>query len=224
MTVFMLRLDGDGTVFYSEGGGESSAPATGLRGRLERASRAIHAALHGAKSGMLAALRRVWLWLQRRIAPDESLLRRLGSAGEVTLVHPAGLDAEAVRATWSEYLRARGLRHGLWLMVNLLISPLTLLLMPLPGPNIIGYWFVYRAACHALAWRGVRRARSGRLPLIFEPSALLDAPLDLDDEDRVSRVALAWGLENLRDFLRQAQPRPGAAPLPTRDDDARAEL
>ena len=34
----------------------------------------------------------------------------------------------------------------------------TAILVLLPGPNLIGYYFVYRAIGHFLSWRGARQA------------------------------------------------------------------
>ncbi|MEJ7711591.1 MAG: hypothetical protein WKF84_17425 [Pyrinomonadaceae bacterium] len=41
------------------------------------------------------------------------------------------------------------------------MAPIPLVLAPVPGPNVIGYWFWYRAICHALALMGIRRATCG---------------------------------------------------------------
>jgi len=42
--------------------------------------------------------------------------------------------------------------------VNTVISPVTLILTPIPGPNLLGYWIAYRAFCHLLAVLGARGA------------------------------------------------------------------
>jgi hypothetical protein len=105
------------------------------------------------------------------------LLARLRSADVIELHHPSAMDAAEAEAAWSTFLAVSRRRHWPWLVVNALVSPLTVLLAPLPGPNLVGYWFAYRAVHHLLILVGVRRVRAGRVTTRFRPAEALDRPL-----------------------------------------------
>jgi hypothetical protein len=78
----------------------------------------------------------------------------------------------------------------------------------LPGPNVIGYWFVYRTVCHGLALIGVRRARRREVVTELESSRVLDLPIEESGPRAVDRLADSCGLKRLEVFL----VRVGAAP------------
>ena len=168
----------------------------------------MQTALHGSEGGMGLRLRRFWSWLQRRIPPDEALLRRLRKAGTIVVHHPStvherGGAAPSGRST----SRAVEVRHLLGLALNLAISPLTVLLVPLPGPNVVGFWFVYRIVCHALALLGIRRASGPRVTTDFRPSADLDVVPGETLRSRAARIAAGYGLAGLGAFLRRIAAR-----------------
>jgi hypothetical protein len=153
---------------------ESDAePPSGVRGWLDRKSREIHDSLAGAETGVRGRLRRLWEWLHRHVHPDEALLRRLRSSETITLRHPTTVTPDKARIVWHDFLARRRRHHLIWLGIDALASPLTIILAPLPGPNVVGYWFVYRSACHALALLGIHRARGGHATVACEPTAEL---------------------------------------------------
>ena len=206
MNVFMIPLGTSGPVFYSEGPAREDArpshePKAGPRGWLERKFRSMQTALHRSEGGMGLRIRRLWGWLQRRIPPDEPLLRRLRKAGMVVVHHPSMFTREEARAEWLKYLAGRRGRHLLGLALNLAISPLTVLLVPVPGPNVVGFWFVYRIVCHALALLGIRRASGPRVTTAFRPSADLDEVPGETLRSRAARIAAGHGLAGLGAFL-----------------------
>src|SRR5262249_10309928 len=147
--------------------------------------------------------------LSRRIPADEGLLRALRSAALVEVFHPSDMPPEAARAAWNEYLAGVKGRHVVGLAANAAVSPVSVVLAPLPGPNILGYWFVYRAACHALALLGLRRASGDRVPTVFEAQPALDPPIGPADA-----VGLAGSLgldaERLEDFIERQRGAKGA--------------
>ena len=206
VNVYMIPLGAAGSVFYSEGpirddAHPSHEPKGGPRGWLERRFRSMQTALHHSEGGMGFRLRRVWEWLQRRIPPDEPLLRRLRKAGMVAVYHPSTLSREEARAEWRNYLAGRRGRHVLGLTLNLAISPLTVLLVPVPGPNVIGFWFVYRTVCHTLALLGIHRASGDRVTTAFRPTADLDEAPGEGVRSRATRLAASHGLTGLGAFL-----------------------
>lgn len=190
LQVVMLRDEQGHHAFLSGGPNAGTRPA---RGRLERWSRGLQSVLLKSGRGLGPTARRIRDWLNGRVDADEPLLAALRSAGRVRVVHPASLDPAHVAETWGDYVRTSQLRHVRRLAVNLVLSPLTLLLAPLPGPNLIGYWFVYRAGCHALILIGARRAALGQIPLETEPCEALDTPVSPADRARLAFAAAKHG-------------------------------
>src|SRR5262249_40718301 len=143
-----------------DGSGAASPVSSGLWDWLQDRYERLKSAWEHSEARIAVWTRRTWVWLHSWAHPDESMLVRLRSARRIELHHPASRTDAEVRALWRDYLNHRWWRHLLWLSLNSIIAPFTLLLVPLPGPNVIGYWFAYRAIHHALiVWgiRGVRR-------------------------------------------------------------------
>ena len=216
MKIYLLSMDGGRCVFYSEGPEavaeiEGAEPRRGMRGWAERKYKSLQAVLNESEKGVGLRVRRAWEWLQKRIPPDEPLLRSLRGARAVTLHHSPSITEEEVRALWQGYLKSRQGRHMFWFIMNALVSPLTLLLAPLPGPNVIGYWFVYRAVCHWLARLGARNARSEQFTTELLSTAALDGSFDAKDDERIASLSSSFGLQGLDDFLKRITAKKASA-------------
>ena len=208
MKIYLLSLDGGRCVFYSEGPETLAeavivAPRKGMRGWAERRYKSLQAILTESEKGVGLRVRRVWEWLQKRIPPDEPALRALRGVRAVVLYHPPTFVEEEARSLWETYLKSRQGRHMFWFVVNALVSPLTLLLAPLPGPNVIGYWFVYRAACHMLARLGSRNARSEQVTTEFLANDALAGAFGAKDDERIASLSSSFGLQGLDDFIKR---------------------
>jgi hypothetical protein len=204
--VYLLLLGDEECLFYSEGPeltsvDEASAPSEGVRGWAEQKYKSLQTVLTESESGVGLRVRRAWEWLQRRTAPDEPLLRSLRGAKAIELVHPASLSEDEVCEQWKCYLKSRKRRHTFWLVVNALFSPLTLLLAPVPGPNVIGYWFVYRAVCHLLARLGIRRTLGGEITTKLVASSELDGTFAEANDEQIANVEASFGLKALGAYL-----------------------
>jgi hypothetical protein len=154
-------------------------------------------------------LTRVRDWLVRRIA--ESIaeqrtlwsLRRLSSAA---FVHPSNLSSAAAAAIRDRLLAHARRHHGWWLIANLVGVAVTAVLVLLPGPNLVGYYFAFRAIGHVLSWQGARQAREGISWTPKPEGALTEladlAPLPRDERaDRVAALALRLQLPRLAVFF-----------------------
>ncbi|MFN2453540.1 MAG: hypothetical protein ABR577_04905 [Pyrinomonadaceae bacterium] len=209
MKIYLLRFDDERWLFYSEereaidAEKEPRAPRRGLRGLIERKQKNLQAMLTESESGVGLHMRRLWEWLHERTHPDEALLRRLRNISAPTIHYPLTLTEEAARALWTHYLKNRFRRHLLWLIINATVVPVTLLLTPLPGPNLIGYWFVYRAVCHLLALYGLRRAGREQPATQFLSTSALDACVGIDEE-QAAQLAAGFGLKHLDSFIKRA--------------------
>ncbi|HKR02566.1 MAG TPA: hypothetical protein VJT09_17950 [Pyrinomonadaceae bacterium] len=208
MKIYLLNLDGGRCAFYSEGPevdalSETTSPREGLRGWAERKYKSLQSVLTESEQGVGLRVRRVWEWLQKRIPPDEPVLRSLRGARSIDLHHPPTLGAEETRTIWHGYLKNRQGKHTFWFVINALVSPLTVLLAPLPGPNVIGYWFVYRAVCHLLARLGARNARGEQVETAFLSTGALDCSVGAADEERIAGLSSSFGLSGLDAFVKR---------------------
>jgi hypothetical protein len=214
--VFLIRVGESRPIFYSEPPAprpeeiEAAGLGRGVRGWLERAYRRSQGALGRMDSQVARQTRRLWGWLKRLASPDEPMLRRLRSADRIVLHHPESMTPDEALAAWGHYLAGRRRHHAAWLALDLLASPLTVLLTPIPGPNVIGYWVAFRALAHALALLGIGRARGRRATTSTRPSAALDAP----PEGGGGTVGERLGLAGLDDFLAGLGAGPGRPVAP----------
>jgi hypothetical protein len=121
-------------------------------------------------------------------------------------------EAQAV-ATLRAQLKKDFDKHRFWLAIDSVGFVLSGLLMLVPGPNVLAYYFAFRMVGHFLSLRGARQGLTGmtwkheasaplsdlRRALQFGPDAR---------EDRAREVADRLRLEHLASFFkRAAQPR-----------------
>jgi hypothetical protein len=145
----------------------------------------------GAPAGRLARARD---WLVRRIAEsiaEQRTLWSLRGVASASFVHPANLSTESAAAIRVRLLAHARRHHGWWLIANLVGVAITAVLVLLPGPNLIGYYFVFRAIGHFLSWRGARQALESIAwtPRPEEALTELGDLAALPREERAGRVA-----------------------------------
>jgi Mitochondrial K+-H+ exchange-related len=221
--IYLLLIDRERCFFYSDDSEVRDEPAagvdaagrkrSGIQGWLHRQLVKFKSAWQQAESGFTSWLRRVWEWLHSWSHPDEWMLARLRSAHKIELHHPVSRSSDEVRAIWQDYLAQQGRRHLVWLSVNTVIAPFSVLLWILPGPNVIGYWFAYRAIHHLLVVWGIRRVRQRTIRIELHPVSALDVPVERDEAGKARHSALDGAAELLDEhvaWMETSQPRPAA--------------
>lgn len=209
MRAFLLRVAGlRRPVFYTEdvetARFAAKAPsARTARGRLERWARSLKAMLLRVGRSGGSWTRTLVGWLLPKAAPDEPLLAALRSTESLEIVYPKLMSEARARRAWLSYLSGRRGGHGVRALVDVILAALTLPLMLLPGPNVIGFWFLWRAATHGLAILGINRARGGKVPTTWRPDDLLSAALSREGPAQVAAVSSEYGLKDLAGFLRR---------------------
>lgn len=138
---------------------------------------------------------------------EQRLLWRLRDETEARLLHPetlTGVEAERMARTEFE---ADYVRHRRWMVIDALVTAVTgPLLFFLPGPNVVSWYFTFRAIGHFFSMRGAHRALRG-VTWTVEPSAHLTAvgeALALDPDARATQLAAAGealGLRRLAAFV-----------------------
>jgi hypothetical protein len=205
----VLQTKDDGLLFYGENNeprdGESETPSRkGLIVWVEHQYLKFERILNRSEGGLGLKLRRAWNWLHRFTGPDEAFLRSLRNQDHIELYYPSTVDPQFVLESWRRYLSAKGRKHTVWLIVDTVISPVTLLLTPIPGPNLLGYWIAYRAFCHLLAIFGVRRAGELIDSTTMNLEGLLDEYEATGSKSAFSRLVEKYEISGLSDFLKRA--------------------
>lgn len=159
-----------------------------------------------AAGGVLVRWRkRIMRWIVERAA-EQRLLWHLRTATAATLVAPADLPPDNAMALLRQCLKRDADRHLLWFIVHLLGLIGSVVLVLVPGPNMLGYFFLFTTVGHMLAWRGANQGLH-RVEWRVEPhEAVTDlrAAFTMGSparEDRVHAVASRLGLRHLATFV-----------------------
>lgn len=223
MDVYLVPIGPDRYELYCEPADEPSAPAVDRTPRIWRrlqdkfsvvlatVEREQDRAQQGAPApaehdGFLSRLRvRGLRWLAERVA-EQRLLWRLRGQHAVRAYFPSFIDDARALEIIRRSLSADADRHLRWLVVDAIGLLFSLPLTPLPGPNVLGYYFTFRVVGHFLSARG---ARQGLRQVTWDLQA--SAPLGelaglerLPADERASRVrAIAdqLGLSRLARFF-----------------------
>jgi hypothetical protein len=152
----------------------------------------------------------LWRGIMRRIAEtiaEQRLLWHLRHQTVVQLCHPTDLDAKrALEEVRSDFSRETA-KHLRWLVIDSVLVAITgPLFFFVPGPNVVSWYFTFRAVGHFLSWRG---ARKGRTLIEWQPEAcppLTDVRLAIelpapDRRHRLEQIAAALGLKHFAGFV-----------------------
>jgi hypothetical protein len=221
MQVFLIPLGGSRYELYFEPAEDEPAldapeEHTGwVRGLVRRFREALreaeaerHSRTHDAPAPttfMGRLQRRSMRWIVEKIA-EQRLLWHLRTADAASACVPDDLaDAEAERII-REGLQRDADHHLRWLIGEGLLMVLSVALVLIPGPNVIGYYLMFTVVGHYLALRGARRGLRD-IPWERVPSADLTALRHAAElappqrADRVHEIAGRLRLEHLPVFF-----------------------
>ena len=203
MDVFVIPLADDRYELYYEQQSEAAEPdepqSTGVFARLQRRfSELLRAAEEHRHQKRDAKTTRSWTgrlqdhmmsWIAKRVA-EQRLLWNLRNQERVVAVYPSDVSFEAVMPQIQQTLQRDFERHRFWLFVDTAGLIVSGLLAIVPGPNLLAYYFLFRAGGHFLSMRGAAR---GRLGVVWEGRpcealAELRELLEMPRSDRHSRV------------------------------------
>lgn len=162
-----------------------------------------------ARPSLLGRMKaRTLRWVAESIA-EQRLLWQLRGKDTVLLVYPADLTDPQARELLKRSLQRDWERHRFWLAIDGLGATGSALLILLPGPNFIGYYFVFRIVGHYLSLRGARQGLNAvtwtaeaSVPLATLRTMTTEPP-DAR-EDRVREVASILRLEHLTSFFQRS--------------------
>jgi hypothetical protein len=220
MDVYLVPVGNDRYELYCEVPDEPDVPAgadapKGIVQRLRRRfadmlAEAERERRHGASppqaAGWLArAKARMMRWVADSIA-EQRLLWHLRSQTEACLFFPDDVaESDAMSRLRAQLGRDRD-KHRFWLSIDGVGFVLSGLLMLVPGPNLLAYYFAFRLVGHYLSLMGARRGLD-----VVKWRAEQSAPLSelrraigLERDQRVRQVtdvALRLRLEHLASFF-----------------------
>jgi hypothetical protein len=224
MDVFLVPVAPDRYELYCEEPDEPEAPAAegapapGFFRRLalrfrEQLAEAERARRHGPQPGdarpsfLGRAKARTMRWVAESVA-EQRLLWQLRGKDAVLLVYPDDVTEAQARQLLRRSLQRDWERHRFWLIVDGFGVVGSAFLILLPGPNFLGYYFLFRIVGHFFSLRGARQGLV-RVTWTVAASAPLSALRTMIDEapdaraDRVRDVASTLKLEHLASFFQR---------------------
>lgn len=167
LAVYLVPLGGGRFELYAEPADEAPLAGELSPGRWRTSMHGIHQWWVGAveAAGRMdqaaGRLERAQHWAVRVAAEaiaEQRTLWSLRHSLPATLVHPADLTGPAAAERRDRLLVATRRSHGWWLGVYALAFLLSGVVMLIPGPNLLAYYFAVRLVGHYLSWRGARCA------------------------------------------------------------------
>lgn len=151
--------------------------------------------------------RRALRWVAESIA-EQRLLWNLRRHHEATLHYPDDIEGPNALRTARLQLTRDFEKHRFWLAIDAVLLALSALLILIPGPNIVGYYFAFRVVGHFFSVRGARNGLD-RVEWTTTPSAPLTElrqALALDPAGRLRQaeaVASRLRLDHLATFFQR---------------------
>jgi hypothetical protein len=195
-------------------------PPTGRVGRLISRFRAMLAEAEAERlrreRGEAEQSSGMWRAIMRRIAEtiaEQRLLWHLRHQTVVQLCHPPDLDAgRALQEVKSDFAR-EVTKHRRWMIIDGLLVAITgPLFFFVPGPNVISWFFTFRAVAHFLSWRGATKGRTliewraESCPPLADVRQAITLPA-ADRRHRLEQISEALGLKHFTGFVERVSSR-----------------
>jgi hypothetical protein len=155
---------------------------------------------------------RAMCWLAEKIA-EQRLLWRMRKQTEVQLFHPDDMTTDEAMTHVRTNLQYEANRHLKWTIIDAVPFVLSAAAMPLPGPNVLAYYFGFRLVGHFLSRRGAKngldnvqwsQCPSGQLTRLRQVIALVPH----EREQQVHEVASELRLQHLATFFERTSVHP----------------
>ena len=225
MDVFLVPVAPDRYELYCEEPDEPAPPpdaasprskgiirrfVDGFREQLAEAERARRhepqpGDVHPSFFGRVKA--RLLRWVAESIA-EQRLLWQLRGKDAALLVYPDDVSEAHARQLLTRSLQRDWERHRFWLVIDSIGGLGSALLILLPGPNFIGYYFVFRIVGHYLSVRGARQGLSVVTWTVQASGPLSSLRTVVNDppdarEEHVQGVAAILRLEHFASFFQR---------------------
>jgi hypothetical protein len=218
MMVYLVPVGGGRFELYSEPPDEPvyGEPANGFyRRQIRRVAARWRDAVHTARAAGPRARGRLARWRDAVVCQlaeslsEQRTLWALRHESPATAIYPADLDGVQAQAILNRLLSRARSHHRLWLLVDSLLFAASGLLILVPGPNLLAYYFAFRLVGHYLSWRGACQALDRTIwnerpePALAALAALAELPRDLR-ASHVDAIAARLQLPRLTAFFDRA--------------------
>jgi hypothetical protein len=138
---------------------------------------------------------------------EQRLLWSMRHQTQVSLLHPDDLPAPDAQAFVKGEFSRDSAKHRRWMVIDGLVAAITgPLFFFVPGPNVIAWYFTFRAVGHFLSWRGALRGLTeiSWTPEASAPLSAIRPALALGQAERCARldaIASELGLAHLTGFV-----------------------
>jgi len=170
MTIYLVPVGGNRYQLYVEipveqAVGDAAPEAKGWIGKMVQRFRTMLEEAERARlkreSGEPDEGSGLWHAIMRRIAEtiaEQRLLWHLRHQSHATVRHPDDMSGtDALREVRAEFSRDVA-RHFRWMIIDGLVMVITAIVLTLiPGPNLLAWYFTFRAIGHFFSWRGARK-------------------------------------------------------------------
>jgi hypothetical protein len=207
MEVFLIPVDADRYELYCEvpdldDTGTNDEPRGLFRGLLHRFRTAVADAErerhhpspppgeHDEPPTWYERTRRKVMCRIAEAIAEQRLLWHIRGEDEAVAIHPEDLPGRRALEIVGASMRSDFEKHRFWMVVDLCGLVASGLLILVPGPNVVGYYFGFRVVGHYLSMRGARKALD-TVAWTARPSALLTelrATIALEPDEREARV------------------------------------
>lgn len=219
MIVYLVPIGRGRFELYSEPADETIRAASSdgfFRRQAQRLAARWRVALHAAHGGepprshgRFARWRDAIVCRLAEMIAEQRTLWALRHEAAPTAMYPANLDPVEARAILNRSLAHARRFHLRWFVVDSLAFAVSGLLVLVPGPNLVAYYFAFRLIGHYLSWRGARQALDHATwseqsePELAALAALAEVPRDLR-ATRVDAIAARLKLPRLSAFFDRA--------------------
>jgi hypothetical protein len=130
----------------------------------------------------------------------DKFVRKLQSFKKIRVLLTMPIEPAEVRERLRRIVRDRSYHHLRWLIIDSLLLPFAILAMPIPGPNFVGYYLLFRIFSHWKSYRSASRAK-------------LD-DVDVLVSNHAKEVSVLFGkTKDIRDALRELRSKYGLRAL-----------
>ena len=123
-----------------------------------------------------------YVQLEDKIDPAERVLKAMAGANHFVVHHGKAHAETDAQSEFERILKRQRWKHTFWFSIDLIVSPLGVLLTPIPGPNLFFYYPFLRLLSHYRAIRGTAsglHSKNIEFKSLPEPSCVEDNLLGL---------------------------------------------
>ena len=101
----------------------------------------------------------------------DRFVRKLATFRKIRVALNRPIDPAEVRQKLTKMIRDRSFHHLRWMLIDLMLLPLSLFIMVVPGPNLLGYYLLFRVFSHWQSYRSASRTQLDQVDVCVDDRA-----------------------------------------------------